>query len=155
MIFYGLVDRRLAGTEFGEVIGFFATRELAEQAMSEVIADEPEFETVLEVVEVDLSGSSGTAPLAGKGGGPGSRPGRLQLEKSIRPGRSPMRSAFSTGVVRPGLHTFSVPLGFGVCSRRAVGGMPQLEAETCTSPSKPRPAVTVRARSAAITSLSG
>lgn len=57
MIFYGLVDSRLAGTELGEVIEFFPSRELAAKAMSEVIADEPDFEAVLEIVEIDLSGA--------------------------------------------------------------------------------------------------
>jgi hypothetical protein len=55
LIFYSLADPRLAGTDLGEVIEFFPTRGLAEQAMREVIADEPDFEGTLEVVEIDLS----------------------------------------------------------------------------------------------------
>jgi hypothetical protein len=58
MIVFGLADRRLAGTELGEVIVFFPTRELAERAMHQVIADELDFGTKLAVVEIDLSGAT-------------------------------------------------------------------------------------------------
>jgi hypothetical protein len=46
MIFYGFVDRRLAGTDLGEVFEFFPSRELAEEAMRAVITDGPDFQAV-------------------------------------------------------------------------------------------------------------
>jgi hypothetical protein len=55
-IFFGLVDRRLAGSELGEVIEFFPTREQAEQVLRKVLTDEPDLENDLDIVEIDLSG---------------------------------------------------------------------------------------------------
>ncbi len=63
MIFYGLADSRLVGTELGEVIEMFASREQAEDALRQVLADEPSFQGVLGVVEVDLSGADSRPPL--------------------------------------------------------------------------------------------
>jgi hypothetical protein len=58
MIFYGLTDSRLAGSELGEVIEFFPSREQAEDALRQIVDDEPYFEGVLDVVEVDLLGAT-------------------------------------------------------------------------------------------------
>jgi hypothetical protein len=57
---YGLTDYRLAGSELGEVIEFYSSREEADEALREVLADEPEWEGELgiEVVELGLSESS-------------------------------------------------------------------------------------------------
>jgi hypothetical protein len=57
MIFYGLADSRLAGSELSEVVEFFPTRKQAEEALRQVLADEPDFEGMLDVVEIDLSGA--------------------------------------------------------------------------------------------------
>jgi hypothetical protein len=54
MTFYGLADNRLAGSELGEVIEFYLSREEAEKALREVLADEPEWEGELGVVAVEL-----------------------------------------------------------------------------------------------------
>ena len=43
MTFYGLADYRLSGSELGEVIEFFPSLELAEEALRDVIADESEW----------------------------------------------------------------------------------------------------------------
>lgn len=58
MIFYGLADSRLAGSELGEVIELFPSREQAEDTLRQVLADDPDFEWALEVIEVDLSGAA-------------------------------------------------------------------------------------------------
>jgi hypothetical protein len=54
MIFYGLADYRLSGTELGEVIEIYVSRAEADQALRDVLADEPEWECELGVVAVEL-----------------------------------------------------------------------------------------------------
>ena len=54
MTFYGLTDFRLAGSELGEVIEFYSSREEAEEALRDVLTDEPEWEGELGVVAVEL-----------------------------------------------------------------------------------------------------
>jgi hypothetical protein len=63
MIVYGLADRRLAETELGEVIEMYASREHAIHALAQVLADEPDLDAVLEIVEVDLSGRDARSSL--------------------------------------------------------------------------------------------
>jgi type I restriction enzyme, R subunit len=50
--FFGLADYRLA--ELGEIIEFYSSREEAEEALRDVLADEPEWEGVLGVEAVEL-----------------------------------------------------------------------------------------------------
>jgi hypothetical protein len=50
--FYGLADSRLIDTEFGEVIELFVEREAAEQALRDVLTDEPAWAGELSVVEI-------------------------------------------------------------------------------------------------------
>jgi hypothetical protein len=54
VIFYGLADHRMTGSELGEVIEFYASQQEAEQALREVLADEPKWEGDLGVVTVEL-----------------------------------------------------------------------------------------------------
>jgi hypothetical protein len=53
MIFWGLADHRVE-----EVIGFYPTREQAEETLSQVLEDEPAGAGLLEVVEVELGSAS-------------------------------------------------------------------------------------------------
>jgi hypothetical protein len=55
MIFYGLADYRMARSELGEIIEFYSTQREAEQALREVLVDEPEWEGELSVVVVELA----------------------------------------------------------------------------------------------------
>lgn len=52
--FYGLVDLSVL-----EAIELYLTREQAERALAAVLADEPDWEPILRVEEVSLSGASG------------------------------------------------------------------------------------------------
>jgi hypothetical protein len=52
MILYDLTDYRLR--DFGEVIEFYASREEAEKALSDVLRDEPAWQGELGVVPVSL-----------------------------------------------------------------------------------------------------
>ena len=54
MNFYGLADYTLGGSKLGEVIEFYSSRKEAEQALKEVLADEPEWEGQLGVEVVAL-----------------------------------------------------------------------------------------------------
>jgi hypothetical protein len=54
MTFYGLADYRLAGSELGEVIEIYPSLEEAEQALRDVLADEPDLVSHLNVVPVEL-----------------------------------------------------------------------------------------------------
>jgi hypothetical protein len=58
VIFYGLADHRLADSELGEVVEFFASRDEADEALQQVLVDEPEWRGELGVVEVELGGLS-------------------------------------------------------------------------------------------------
>ena len=58
MTFYALTDSRLAGSELGEVVEFYLTREKAEAALRDVLSDEPDWEGEISVVEVDLAEAS-------------------------------------------------------------------------------------------------
>jgi len=49
--FYGLVDLTVL-----EVIEFYCTREKAEQSLADVVADEPDWVTILRIDEIDLGG---------------------------------------------------------------------------------------------------
>jgi len=51
VIFYGLADARLQ-----EAVELYATRDQAIDALEQVLADEPTWERILSVVEIDLSG---------------------------------------------------------------------------------------------------
>jgi hypothetical protein len=55
MTFYGLADYRLADSEFGEVVEFFASRDEAAEALRQVLADEPDWADDLEVIAVELA----------------------------------------------------------------------------------------------------
>jgi hypothetical protein len=54
MTFYGLADYRLSGCELGEIIEFYSSQHEAEQALRDVLADEPEWQGELGVVAVEL-----------------------------------------------------------------------------------------------------
>ena len=54
MTFYGLADRRLTGSELGEVFEFFVTAAEAEAALCDVLRDEPEWVNDLGVVTIIL-----------------------------------------------------------------------------------------------------
>jgi hypothetical protein len=54
VIFYGLADRRLSDSELGEVIEFYSSQQEAEQALRDVLDDEPEWQGELGVVAVEL-----------------------------------------------------------------------------------------------------
>ena len=41
MTFYGLADYRRAGSELGDVVEFYRSREEAEEALADVLADDP------------------------------------------------------------------------------------------------------------------
>ncbi len=47
--FYGLADYSVQ-----EVVEFYLTREQAEEALREVLADEPDWAGILEIVEVEI-----------------------------------------------------------------------------------------------------
>ena len=50
-MFWGLLDRQIA-----EVVDFYLSREQAEAERETIIADEPEWESTLQVVRVDFRG---------------------------------------------------------------------------------------------------
>jgi hypothetical protein len=52
--FYGLADYRMTGSELGEVIEFYPSREEAEQALQDVLNDEPDLQGQLGVIPVEL-----------------------------------------------------------------------------------------------------
>jgi hypothetical protein len=54
VLLYALADSRLAGTELGEVVEFYLSREEAEAALHDVLADEPGWQGVIGVAEIDL-----------------------------------------------------------------------------------------------------
>jgi hypothetical protein len=54
VIFYGLADYRMAGSDLGEVIEFYSSQEEAERALRDVLDDEPEWQGELGVVIVEL-----------------------------------------------------------------------------------------------------
>jgi hypothetical protein len=56
MVFYALTDSRLADTELGEVFDFYVSREEAEEALRDVLTDEPEWRCVVGITEVDFDG---------------------------------------------------------------------------------------------------
>jgi hypothetical protein len=56
--FYALTDSRLTNSGLGEVIDFFASREAAEAALLEVLTDEPEWQGIVGVAEIDLGSVS-------------------------------------------------------------------------------------------------
>jgi hypothetical protein len=58
LVFYALTDSRLTDTELGEVVEFFASREEAEKALRDVLADEPDWDRQISVVEIDLGKAS-------------------------------------------------------------------------------------------------
>lgn len=58
MIFYGLADARL-----DEAVELFPTREQADEALAQVLADEPNWVGVVSVVTIDLSGANAEAAL--------------------------------------------------------------------------------------------
>jgi hypothetical protein len=47
---YGLADSRLAGGKLGQVIELYVRREDAEQALEDVLTDEPSLEGVISIV---------------------------------------------------------------------------------------------------------
>jgi hypothetical protein len=53
--FYGLADSRLVGSELGEVFELFTCREDAEQALEDVLTDEPSWEGDISIVPIVLS----------------------------------------------------------------------------------------------------
>ena len=54
MTINGLADARIAGGALGEVIELYVRREDAEQALEDVLADEPDLEGVVGIVPVLL-----------------------------------------------------------------------------------------------------
>jgi hypothetical protein len=56
MLFWGLASR-----ELGEAIELYPTRAAAEQALTEVLADEPTWEHLLFVTPVELAGPETSA----------------------------------------------------------------------------------------------
>jgi hypothetical protein len=52
--FYGIADSRLVGSELGEVIELYVRREDAEQALEDVLTDEPSWASELRVIPVEL-----------------------------------------------------------------------------------------------------
>jgi hypothetical protein len=48
--FYGLADYRLSGSDLGEVTEFYSSQQEAEEALRDVLADEPEWQGALGVV---------------------------------------------------------------------------------------------------------
>jgi hypothetical protein len=58
VIFYALTDSRLTDTDLGEVVEIFASREEAEKAPRDVLADEPEWKGIIGVAEIDLGSAS-------------------------------------------------------------------------------------------------
>ena len=57
LIVYGLADRRLAGSELGEVIEMFVDRAEAERILNAVVWDEPSWADELCLVGSDLASS--------------------------------------------------------------------------------------------------
>jgi hypothetical protein len=51
---YDLADSRLSGTGLGEVIELFVRREDAEQALRDLLSDEPTWEGVVSIVPIEL-----------------------------------------------------------------------------------------------------
>jgi hypothetical protein len=58
VILYSLADYRMSGSELGEIIEFYSSQQEAEQALRDVLADEPEWQGELGVVAVELSVSA-------------------------------------------------------------------------------------------------
>jgi ABC-type sugar transport system substrate-binding protein len=58
MTFYALTDSRLTDTELGEVVEFYASREQAEAALSDVLTNEPEWKGIVGIAEIDLGSAS-------------------------------------------------------------------------------------------------
>jgi hypothetical protein len=54
VLFYGLADSRLTGSDLGEVVELYVEREQAENDLGEVLADEPGWRDSLRVVTIDL-----------------------------------------------------------------------------------------------------
>jgi hypothetical protein len=52
------VRLRLADSELGEVFEFFASREEAEEALRDVLTDEPDWKGIIGVAEIDLGSAS-------------------------------------------------------------------------------------------------
>jgi hypothetical protein len=52
VVFYGLLDRRIA-----EVIEFYPAREPAERKLAEILADQPGWGEILEIVRVEFDGA--------------------------------------------------------------------------------------------------
>jgi hypothetical protein len=55
VILYGLADARLQ-----EAVELFPTREQAEDALAQVLADEPDWTDSLSIIRLDLSGAEAT-----------------------------------------------------------------------------------------------
>lgn len=58
VLFWGLASR-----ELDEAIKLYATRVAAERALAEVLGDEPEWEHVLFIAEIDLGGAEARPSL--------------------------------------------------------------------------------------------
>jgi hypothetical protein len=58
MIFYALTDARLAGNELGQVVEFFVSREEAEAALRDVLADEPTWLEEIGVSSIEFETSA-------------------------------------------------------------------------------------------------
>jgi hypothetical protein len=52
--FYGLADYRMSGSELGEIIEFYLSQQEAEQALRDVLADEPAWAGMLGVVPIEF-----------------------------------------------------------------------------------------------------
>jgi hypothetical protein len=52
--FYGLADYRMTGSELGEIIEFYSSQQEAEQALQDVLTDEPDWQRELGVVPIEL-----------------------------------------------------------------------------------------------------
>jgi hypothetical protein len=53
--FYGLADSRLAGSELGEVVELYVSREGADQALQDVLNDEPAWANEIRVVPIEVT----------------------------------------------------------------------------------------------------
>jgi hypothetical protein len=51
---YGLVDARLEGDLLGAVVELSVSREVAEQALADVLSDEPELSSICYLEEIEL-----------------------------------------------------------------------------------------------------
>jgi hypothetical protein len=58
MVFYALTDSRLAGSEFGQVVEFYPSREEAAGALRDVLADEPSWIDVVGIISIDFETSA-------------------------------------------------------------------------------------------------